>query len=107
MSFTELIPTAACQAHIAAYWVRRTSSDAPAAGRRVYADGCADLIYNAGDSTAYFHPMAKQDEVIALQPGRLYLGGTMTAYGVVQSEPGGVLTGIRFWPGGFYALFAQ
>ncbi|MES1250125.1 MAG: helix-turn-helix transcriptional regulator, partial [Chitinophaga rupis] len=35
----------------------------------------------------------------------LYLGGTMTAYGVVKSVAGGILTGIRFRPGGFYALY--
>lgn len=105
MSFAEYIPAALCQAHIAAYWVRRAET-APA-GRRIYADGCADLIYNAGPRTVYYHPMAKQDVVIPLQPGVLYLGGTMTAYGIVRSEPGGVFTGIRFWPGGFYTLFAQ
>jgi AraC-like DNA-binding protein len=114
MSFTESIPGAGGQADIAAYWVRRTEPEAPgrsvsggSAGRRVYADGCADLICNAGASTAYFYPMARPDEEIAMYPGRLYLGGTMTAYGVVRSEPGGLLTGIRFRPGGFYALFAQ
>ncbi|AYL99125.1 hypothetical protein [Mucilaginibacter celer] len=31
----------------------------------------------------------------------------MTAYGVLKSKPGCTLTGIRFWPGGFYALFSQ
>jgi AraC-like DNA-binding protein len=31
----------------------------------------------------------------------------MTAYGVISSEPSSLLTGIRFKPGGFYALFGQ
>ncbi|HEV2480245.1 MAG TPA: helix-turn-helix transcriptional regulator [Puia sp.] len=107
MSIVEYQPAAAWQAHIAAYWVRRMPAETGSAGRRVYADGCADVICNAGNSTAYYHPMARPDVVIPLQPGVLYLGGTMTAYGVVRSEPGVLFTGIRFRPGGFYALFRQ
>jgi AraC-like DNA-binding protein len=49
--------------------------------------------------------MARPEEMIPLHPGRLYLGGTMTAYGVVHSEPGAILSGIRFKPGGFYHYF--
>ena len=105
MSFVEYLPAPALRAHIAAYWVRRAG--AGPGGRRVYADGCADVICNAGAGTAYYHPMARQDVEIPLVPGVLYLGGTMTAYGVVRSEPGSLFTGIRFRPGGFYALFAQ
>ena len=105
MSLLEFLPGPGWREHIAAYWVRTTS--AGPAGRRVYADGCADLICNAGDSTVYFHPMARRETVIPLYPGRLYLGGTMTEYGVVRSEAECLFTGIRFWPGGFYALFQQ
>jgi len=105
MSYTEHIPAEGLRDHIAAYWVRRTGATPGPSGRRVYADGCADLIFNAGNSEALFNPMARTGEMIPLRPGRLYLGGTMTAYGVVYSEPGSVLRGIRFWPGGFYALF--
>ena len=105
MSLKEFLPAAGWHEHIAAYWVRTTSVGP--AGRRVYADGCADLICNASDSTAYFHPMARQEAVIPLYPGRLYLGGTMTAYGVVRSDAECVFTGIRFLPGGFYSVFAQ
>lgn len=105
MSLLEFLPAAPWREHIAAYWVQTTP--ATPAGRRVYADGCADLICNVGDNTAYFHPMAQQDTAVPLYPGRLYLGGTMTAYGVVRSEAEGLFTGIRFWPGGFYRLFVQ
>lgn len=105
MSFIEYSPAPAWRAHIAAYWVRRAG--AGPAGRRVYADGCADVFCNAGTGMAYYHPMAGRDVVIPLEPGVLYLGGTMTAYGVVRSEPCGLFTGIRFRPGGFYALFGQ
>jgi AraC-like DNA-binding protein len=51
--------------------------------------------------------MAGQQQEIPLNPGQLYLGGTMTAYGVLKSEADCLLTGIRFWPGGFYALFPK
>jgi AraC-like DNA-binding protein len=107
MSIAEFFPDAGWREHIAAYWVRETGADTGSSGRRVYADGCADLICNAGDSIAYFYPMARRQQVIPLYPGRLYLGGTMTAYGVLRSDTGCLLTGIRFWPGGFYSLFAQ
>jgi AraC-like DNA-binding protein len=105
MNGMEFLPAAPWREHIAAYWVRGTA--AGPVGRRVYADGCADLICNAGTGTAYYNPMARQEVVIPLYPGVLYLGGTMTAYGVVRSESGCLFTGIRFRPGGFYALFGQ
>lgn len=105
MSFLEYTPAKSLRDYIVAYWVRQT--DQGPSGRRVYADGCADLIFNAGDSPAYFSPMVRPEPEIALHPSRLYLGGTMTAYGVVRSEKGCLLTGIRFRPGGFYSLFGR
>ncbi|SEN03623.1 AraC-type DNA-binding protein [Mucilaginibacter gossypiicola] len=107
MSFTNLLPAIDWREHIAAYWARKTEPDETSFARRVYADGCIDLIYNAGYSIAHFYPMAGQQMEIPLRPGQLYLGGTMTAYGVLKSDVGCLLTGIRFWPGGFYALFPK
>jgi len=52
MPFTEFLPPAEWRAHIAAFWLRQSAPDANPVGRRVYADGCADLIYNAGSGTA-------------------------------------------------------
>ena len=101
------IPARELSDYIAAYWVRKSEPAEEYSGRRVYADGCADLIFNAGDSTVYFNPKARAEEVIPLYPRQLYLGGTMTAYGVVFSKPGSALTGIRFRPGGFYAFYAM
>ena len=100
MSFFEFLPAAEWRDHVAAYWVRKTEVDAGIAGRRVYANGCADVICNAGDNMVYFYPLGGE-VVIPLSPGQLYLAGTMTAYGVIKSEPGCLLTGIRFWPGGW------
>ena len=105
MSFTVYQPSGALKDFIVAYWVRKTDRREKDSGRRVYADGCADLILNTGDSTAFFSPMVRMDQSLPLFPGRLYLGGTMTAYGVVKSTAGCTLTGIRFQPGGFYALY--
>jgi len=105
MPFTEYIPSGALADYIDAYWVRQTSPSAKTAGRRVYADGCADIIANTGHSVAWFNPTARLDQSIPLHPGRMYLGGTMTAYGVVSGEAGYTLTGIRFRPGGFFALY--
>lgn len=105
MSFTEFLPAGAWREHIAAYWVRETRPEG--SGRRIYADGNADLICNAGDQPVYFYPKARGKQVVPLYPGRLYLGGTMTSYGVIRCDEGCLLTGIRFWPGGFYAMFSQ
>ena len=102
MSFTEYTPSDHLSDYIDAYWVRKADR---AGGRRVYADGCADLIANTGHSIVYFNPTACLDQSIAFHPGHIYLGGTMTAYGVVFNEAGGELTGIRFKPGGFFALY--
>jgi AraC-like DNA-binding protein len=49
--------------------------------------------------------MAKPELTVALRPGALYLGGTMTAFGLLHTEPGALLTGIRFRPGGLYAFY--
>lgn len=105
MPFVEYEPSGGLKPFVDAYWVRGMGRRPKAAARRVYADGCADVIANVGPSMAYFNPMARPEWTIPLQPGRLYLGGTMTAYGLVHTEPGALLTGIRFRPGGLYALY--
>jgi len=107
MSYLEFKPAAPLADYIDAYWIRKTTANAASSGRRVYADGCADIIVNTGSATAWFHPMAIAGQAIPLQPGQMYLGGTMTAYGVVTAPTGCILTGIRFKPGGFYALYQQ
>ncbi|SFO52313.1 Helix-turn-helix domain-containing protein [Chitinophaga sp. YR627] len=107
MSVTEFLPGIGWREHIAAYWVRKMEPGTGIAGRRIYADGCADLICNAGENTVYFYPLEGEQTAIPLHPGRLYLGGTMTAYGVLKTDAPCLLTGIRFLPGGFYTLFSQ
>ena len=105
MPFTEYIPSDALADYIDAYWVRKTDHSVKAAGRRVYADGCTDIIANTGNSGAHFNSTARLDQSLPLYPGHMYLGGTMTAYGVVSTEAGCTLAGIRFRPGGFFALY--
>jgi AraC-like DNA-binding protein len=105
MPFTEYIPSNGLTDYINAWWIRKTDHSAKTSGRRVYADGCADIIANTGDSVALFNPLARLDQSLPLHPGHMYLGGTMTAYGVVSTRPGCILTGIRFRPGGFFALY--
>lgn len=107
MFYTEYKPVATLEGEIDAYWIL----DAPVAdrpsGRRIYADGCSDIICNAGQGNARFYPLEGKSNEIVLEPGQLYMGGTMTAYGVLITDPGCLLTGIRFRPGGFYAHFRQ
>lgn len=106
MSYKTYPPAKELLDYIDAYWVRKTQAGQNS-GRRVYADGCADIIVNTGSAIAWFNPMARTGDTIPLHPGRMYLGGTMTEYGVVTARAGCILTGIRFRPGGFYALYRQ
>jgi len=107
MGLSEFSPDVNWQKHIAFFWTLKTQANIDPSGMRIYADGCSDIICNAGETTAYFYPLEGTHQAIPLYPGHLYLGGTMTAYGILKGEPGCTLTGIRFWPGGFYALFSQ
>jgi AraC-like DNA-binding protein len=105
MAFHEYRPAAALADYIDAYWVRETAAGAGVSRRRVYADGCTDIILNIGVSVAFYNPLARVDEPLLIQPGRMYLAGTMSAYGVMSSEGESVFAGIRFKPGGFFALY--
>jgi len=105
MSYKEYPPAKELLDYIDAYWIRKNVPGPGITGRRVYADGCADIIVNTGSSTAWFNPMARAGNTIPLHPGKMYLGGTMTEYGVVTASADCILTGIRFRPGGFYVLY--
>lgn len=98
-------PAVGLKDYIVAWWINKTEQQENIFGRRVYADGCTDIILNTGNSTAYFNTMAHAGQPVPLYPGYMYLGGTMTAYGVMSSVEGCSLTGIRFRPGGFYAFY--
>ncbi len=105
MSFTQYQPAGPLREYIDAYWVRVTPLGLSTAvanlpvSRRIYADGCSDIFVNMGAFAACYN------STVSIHPGRLYLGGTMTAYGVVSSMAGSVFVGIRFRPGGFFALY--
>lgn len=107
MGLSEFLPDAGWQKYIAFFWTLKIEADINPAGMRIYADGCSDIICNAGETIVYFYPLEGTHQAIPLFPGHLYLGGTMTAYGILQGDPGCTLTGIRFWPGAVYALFSQ
>ncbi|MEY8759483.1 helix-turn-helix domain-containing protein [Chryseobacterium tongliaoense] len=107
MGFLKFLPDSNLRNHIAFFWVVTFEEDNDPSGIRIYADGCSDIICNAGSTNVSFYPLEGTHQAILLYPGQLYLGGTMTTYGILKGKAGGTLTGIRFWPGGFYALFSQ
>jgi len=113
MSIINYPPADHLKNYVDAWWIRKTDPEPNTSGigRRVYADGSTDIILNTGDSTVYFNSMALTDQKIPkkipLYSGHMYLGGTMTAYGVMTGDSSCSLTGIRFRPGGFYALFGS
>ncbi|HEY4111253.1 helix-turn-helix transcriptional regulator [Puia sp.] len=106
MSFTEYRPAEELADHIDAYWVRQLDS-ADGHRRRVYADGCADVLVNTGNSTAYYNPLARLDVPLAFEPGQMYLAGTMTAYGIVSTGAAASFAGVRFKAGGLFAMFGM
>jgi AraC-like DNA-binding protein len=107
MPYQQYKPSEALSNYIESYWIRKTPPGPGQPGRRVYADGCSDIIVNTGSTTAWYYPMAHAGDIIPMLPGHMYLGGTMTVYGVVTAPEGCILTGIRFLAGGFYSLYGQ
>nr|WP_162996677.1 hypothetical protein [Mucilaginibacter celer] len=53
----------------------QTEAAVDPSGMRIYADGCSDIICNAGDTIAYFYPLEGTHQAIPLYPGQLYWAG--------------------------------
>ncbi|AYL99124.1 DUF6597 domain-containing transcriptional factor [Mucilaginibacter celer] len=75
MGISEFLPDTNRQKHIAFYWVLQTEAAVDPSGMRIYADGCSDIICNAGDTIAYFYPLEGTHQAIPLYPGQLYWAG--------------------------------
>lgn len=99
-SYQEIKPAAALADCIDAYWTVQTGLVLQPGSRRIYPDGCIDIIINTGS-------LASGSGTGLLLPGRQYLAGTMTVVKEVVRMPHNHVTGIRFRPGGFTLFYHE
>lgn len=99
MNYTEYTPAEELRSYIAAYWTIETDALVKPFERHIYADGCTEIFINLGSSVPVLNGS------IALIPGNIYLGGTMTCAMVLTSMPNSRFVGIRFKPAGFAAFY--
>lgn len=97
--YAEYKPAESLDKYISAYWTLETGALYQPVTRPVFADGCAELFINIGDSTP------SVNKITLLAPGKVYIGGTMTESSKVGSVPNSRFTGIRFKPSGFGAFY--
>jgi AraC-like DNA-binding protein len=99
MGSSEYKPTEQLRDYIDAYYTVQRDPGCKPSSRRIYADGCTDLVANIGTTVPFI------DQRVPLMPGHLYLGGTMTCSTEITTLPGTVFVGIRFKPGGFNVFY--
>jgi AraC-like DNA-binding protein len=101
MSYQEFLPHPELRSCIDAYWtvcIDGHVHDLPVTDR-ILPDGCVDIILNQGTAV----PVVSNH--IILQPGQVYLIGTMTRFSLTLLHQGARLLGIRFKPGCFNAFY--
>jgi AraC-like DNA-binding protein len=99
IKYVEYIPDGSLSLYISAYWRLETGPLYQPVNRQIFADGCAEIFINIGEST----PGVNKENV--LKPGKVYFGGTMTGSSQVNSIPNSRFVGIRFKPSGFAAFY--
>jgi AraC-like DNA-binding protein len=95
----EYKPHEALKKYIDIYWVSSTNSLYIPSPKKFFPDGCNELFANTGNNTLYLN------ETIAVKPGIIYLGGTLTQAVNFSGIPNSNFFGIRFKPGGFRIFF--
>jgi AraC-like DNA-binding protein len=99
IKYAEYKPDGLLGLYISAYWSLETGPLYLPVNRPIFADGCAEIFINMGDSK----PSVNNKSV--LTPGKVYFGGTMTGSSQVGSIPNSRFVGIRFKPSGFTAFY--
>jgi AraC-like DNA-binding protein len=95
----EYKPHQALIKYIDVYWASSTNSLYIPSPKKIFPDGSNELFANTGNNTLYLNG------TIALKPGIIYLGGTLTEAANFSGIPNSNFYGIRFKPGGFNAFF--
>lgn len=99
MRYEEHPPSDNLGTYIDAYWILETNSFFKPTSRRIFADGCMEIIINVG----YSKPLINYYQ--ELMPQMMYVGGTMSSYSIFSSLPDTSFLGIRFKPAGFPAFY--
>jgi len=92
-------PHGALRNQIDFYWLLQTDAIYQPVRVPLFADACADIFVNMGSTLANFNGHTD------LLPGRIYLGGTSTTAGFLQSFPDSLFMGVRFKPGGLHFFY--
>lgn len=100
----EYKPDKALVKYIDAYWTISTDALHTPGLKRIYPDGCSELVVNLSKNTLYLNE-AGALKPGALKPGVIYLGGTQRGLVTFTSMPDSKFYGIRFKPGGFGTFF--
>jgi AraC-like DNA-binding protein len=95
----EYKPHEALKKYIDIYWMSATNSLYLPSPKKIFPDGSNELFANTGNNILYFN------ETIAIKPGVIYLGGTLTKAVNFSGIPNSNFYGIRFKPGGFSTFF--
>lgn len=99
MRYEEHPPSDNLRNYIDAYWRLETDSLFKPKSRRIFADGCMEIIINIGCSK----PLINHHQ--ELMPQKMYVGGTMLSHSIFSSFPETSFLGIRFKPASFAAFY--
>lgn len=95
----EYKPDKALMRYIDAYWTITSGPLHTPAPKKIYPDGCSELIVNLGRDTLYLNGE------MAIRPGVIYLGGAQRGPLSFTTMRNCRFYGIRFKPGGFATFF--
>jgi AraC-like DNA-binding protein len=98
-TYIKFEPAPALKYCIYFYWLLQTGPLYKPVCAPLFADASTDIFANLGSSTAAFN------QNCLMAPGRLYIGGTSTCAGFVNSLPDSTFVGIRFKPCGLHTIY--
>jgi len=98
-TYLKFEPAPALKHCIDFYWLLQTGSSYEPVCVPLFADTSTDIFANLGSSPAAFN------QNCLMSPGGLYVGGTSTCAGFVNSLPNSIFIGIRFKPCGLHTIY--
>lgn len=93
MKYSIFQPDQRLQTHIDKYYFVEIESVSPMQERKIFAEGCMDLVINVGDGNP-------QADNTTLKPGQVHLFGTMNSFATFKNITKNSFVGIKFKPGG-------
>lgn len=93
MKYSIFLPEKRLQKYIDKYYLIEIECPSPLQEKRIFAEGCIDLVVNVGDGC----PFAENTR---LEPGEVYLYGVMSSFTSFKNLSKNSFLGIKFKPGG-------